>query len=154
MRQHVYYVMALYSMIYEPRVIKATPELLDSLFEAAKLGMTGDALAYAVGIVPVELRQLQEFDPSINHVIGQARAQSELRMARVLFADAEAGNAKSALEVLKHKHNWVAQQSIKHEGGVQLILTTGVPQQSNPVTSLPYPEAEVVTQEDQVDLFQ
>lgn len=135
--------MEVYSLIYEPREIKATEQLLDSLYNASKMGLDGDALAYAAGITPLEMRQLKEFDPAIEHVIGQARAQSEMKMAEVLFRDAEKGNAKSALEVLKHRHGWVATQAVKHEGGVQLILTTGVPQQP-PAASLPYEEPEVI----------
>lgn len=120
-----------HSLIYSPKELAATPEVLSLVSEAAKLGLTGDNLAYAAGLTPLEFRSIQEFDPALNQAIGAARAKGEAEMALVLYEDAKNGNAKSAIEMLKHKHGWVATTAVKHEGGINLVLATGVPTAEN-----------------------
>ena len=52
-----------YSIPYEPRKLQATEGRLEAIYAAAKLGLKGDALALAAGMLPTEYRQLTQFDP-------------------------------------------------------------------------------------------
>ena len=54
------------SLLYEPRVLQATEKNLQAVYNAAKLGLKGDALALTAGMQPIELRQLMEFDPAVS----------------------------------------------------------------------------------------
>ena len=113
----------MYPMIYEPRRLQATEKNLDDLFKAAKRGLEGDSLAYAAGMTPMELRQLQEFDSSVEHVIGMARAQTEMEMSEVVYKAAQEGDSKAALEMLKHRHDWVAKQQVSVEIDQRISIT-------------------------------
>lgn len=121
----------IYSMIYTPRKLVATEAVLTRLAEAARLGLLGDNLAYAAGMTPLELRQLQEFDPAVNHAIGYARAQSEAEMAQVVYDDAKAGNAKAALDMLKHKHDWIAKQQVNVDVNQTISITQALQEANN-----------------------
>ena len=55
--------MTFHSLPFEPRKIVATEARLNKIYEAAKLGLKGDALALASGMLPTEYRQLCELDP-------------------------------------------------------------------------------------------
>ena len=118
-------------MIYTPRKLVATEAVLTRLAEAARLGLLGDNLAYAAGMTPLELRQLQEFDPAVNHAIGYARAQSEAEMAQVVYDDAKAGNAKAALDMLKHKHDWIAKQQVNVDVNQTISITQALQEANN-----------------------
>lgn len=101
-----------HSFPYEPRQLKATEGRLEAIMEAARLGLKGDRLAIAVGMLPSEYRQLCQFDPIVEYAELKARAQSELEMSKVLHTAAMNGDSKAALEILKHQHDWVAKQQI------------------------------------------
>ena len=45
------------------RELKATPAMLERIYEGAKLGLRGDSLALAAGMLPVELARLKLMDP-------------------------------------------------------------------------------------------
>ena len=49
-----------YSIPYEPRKVQATEARLERIYAAAKLGLKGDALALAAGLLPTEYRQLTQ----------------------------------------------------------------------------------------------
>jgi hypothetical protein len=104
-----------YSLEYTPRKLVATERTLDALYKAACNGLSGDNLAYAAGMTPSELRQLQQFDGAVDNVIGQAKAHMEMEMAGVVIQSAREGDAKAAMEILKHKHDWVAKQQVSVE---------------------------------------
>lgn len=112
-----------YSLIYEPRQVVATEEVLTRLADATRLGLQGENLAYAAGMTPMELRQLQEFDPAVKHVIGQARAAGEAAMAQVIVDDALSGNSKAALDMLKHRFDWVAKQQVNIDVEQRISIT-------------------------------
>lgn len=128
----------IYSMVYEPRVLRATEQRLDKLYEAAKNGLKGDSLAYAAGMTPLEFNQLKQMDPGVDQVIGKGYADAEMELSSIMMAEARAGDAKAALSILQHRHNWVATQQVKHEGGVNLTLMTGVPQQLSDPNDISY----------------
>ena len=104
--------MTFLSFPYEPRKLEATEGRLEAIMRAAKLGLKGDRLAIAAGMTPSEYRQLAQFDPIVEYAELKARAQSELEMSEVLHTAAINGDAKAALEILKHQHDWVAKQQI------------------------------------------
>ena len=101
-----------HSLPFEPRKVVATEARLNKIYEAAKLGLKGDALALASGMLPTEYRQLCELDPVANMAADKGKADGELEMSMCLYKAAKEGDAKSALAVLQHSHGWVAKQSI------------------------------------------
>jgi hypothetical protein len=53
----------------------------------------------------------------------KGKADGEIEMANVLRNAALQGDAKSALEVLKHQHGWVAKQAISVEVDQRISIT-------------------------------
>jgi hypothetical protein len=94
------------------RQVKATESRLKAIYDAAKLGLSGDTLALAAGMLPAEFRALCQLDPVAEHAAVKGKADGELEMSMVLHEAARNGDAKAALEILKHKHDWVAKQQI------------------------------------------
>ena len=94
------------------RQVKATESRLKAIYDAAKLGLSGDTLALAAGMLPAEFRALCQLDPVAEHAAIKGKADGELEMSMVLHEAARNGDAKAALEILKHKHDWVAKQQI------------------------------------------
>ena len=94
------------------RQVKATESRLKAIYDAAKLGLTGDTLAVAAGMLPAEYRALCQLDPVAEHAAVKGKADGELEMSMVLHQAARNGDAKAALEILKHKHDWVAKHQI------------------------------------------
>ena len=94
------------------RQIKATESRLKAIYDAAKLGLSGDSLALAAGMLPAEYRILCQVDPVAEHAAVKGKADGEREMSMVLHEAARNGDAKAALEILKHKHDWVAKQQI------------------------------------------
>ena len=77
-----------------PRV-QATEARLDAIYKAASMGLKGDSLALASGMLPLEYRQLCQFDPlaELAAQIGVDAAGLEAAAAKV-NADAAAGKDK------------------------------------------------------------
>jgi hypothetical protein len=94
------------------RQVKATESRLKAIYDAAKLGLSGDTLALAAGMLPAEFRALCQLDPVAEHAAVKGKADGELEMSMVLHEAARNGDSKAALEILKHKHDWVAKQQI------------------------------------------
>jgi hypothetical protein len=101
------------SLPYEPRKIEATEKNLELIYEAARRGLKGDALALAAGMLPVEYRRLVQFDPIAEYAEIKGRADGEMEMAGVLRTAALNGDTKAALDILKHVHRWTAPQSVQ-----------------------------------------
>lgn len=95
------------------RQVKATESRLKAIYDAAKLGLSGDTLALAAGMLPAEFRALCQLDPVAEHAAVKGKADGELEMSMVLHEAARNGDAKAALEILKHKHDWVAKQQVQ-----------------------------------------
>lgn len=135
------------SLTYEPRQITATEARLDAIYEAARKGLKGDSLALAAGMLPSEYRRLCQFDPLADLAEMKGRADGEITASEQLHAAAAAGDAKAALDILKHVHGWTARTaidvnveqtiSIKHalemaqqrvlEGAYEVIENAGAP---------------------------
>ncbi len=111
------------SLPYEPREIKATEARLQRIYEAASKGLKGDSLALAAGMMPSEYRRLCQMDPMAEMAELKGRADSELRAATTLYKAAEEGDAKAALEILKHRHEWSAKQEISVDVYQRISIT-------------------------------
>ena len=105
--------MTFYSLPYEPRPLTATEARLEAIYDAAKLGLKGDALALAAGMTPVEYRRLCQMDAIAEFAEQKGRADGEREMATTLYSAARDGDAKAALEILRYAHGWVAKQSVE-----------------------------------------
>ena len=118
--------MTFHSLPYEPRALKATEARLEAIYNAAKVGLKGDALALAAGMLPMEYRQLVQFDPIAEYAEQKGRADGEREMATTLYTAAQAGDTKAALEVLRHAHNWVAKQAVEINVDQKISITAAL----------------------------
>jgi hypothetical protein len=105
------------------RELKATPAMLERIYEGAKLGLRGDSLALAAGMLPVELARLKLMDPIAEM---KGRADSEMTMSKTLYEAAEAGDSKAALEFLRHRHDWVAKQQVQVDVAQSISITAAL----------------------------
>lgn len=121
-----------------PKGVAADNDTLAAIYTAAKMGLKSeDTIAYNAGLTPAELRKLKSLDPRVAVALQAGKAEGELEMAMVLNDAARRGDPRSALEVLKHSHGWVATTAIKHEGDLNITLSTGVPgRESNELPEL------------------
>lgn len=110
--QHAILMSMFESLPYEPREIVATESRLQRIYDAAALGLKGDSLALAAGMLPSEYRRLCQMDPMAEMAELKGRADSELKTSKTLHKAAEEGDAKAALEILKHSHGWTAKQEV------------------------------------------
>jgi hypothetical protein len=104
--------MTWHSLPNEPRKLQATETRLDAIYNAARNGLKGDALALAAGMLPSEYRQLCQFDPLAELAETKGRADGEMEISGILHNAARQGDAKAALEILKHAHGWTARTAI------------------------------------------
>ena len=115
--------MTFYSFPFEPQRVQATEARLEAIYDAAKIGLKGDSLALAAGITPAQYRKLAEFDPLVEFAETKGRADGEFMAAKTLHTAALAGDAKAALDILKHQHGWVAKQQIDVSIDQQISIT-------------------------------
>ena len=111
------------SFPYEPRKLQATEARLEAIMKAARLGLKGDRLAIAAGMMPTEYRQLCQFDPVVEYAELKARTQSEMEMSEVLHSEAQAGDIKAATIILQSQHDWVQKQSIQLDIEQRISIT-------------------------------
>jgi hypothetical protein len=97
------------------REVRATEATLERIYEAAYLGLKGDALALAAGMLPVEYNRLKQLDQMAEMAELKGRADSERENSQHLLNAARGGDAKAALAILQHSHGWVAKQAISVE---------------------------------------
>jgi hypothetical protein len=97
------------------RELRATEATLERIYHAAFLGLKGDSLALAAGMLPVEFKRLKELDQTAEIAELKGRADSEQENSQHLLNAARAGDAKAALAILQHAHGWVAKQAISVE---------------------------------------
>ena len=88
------------------RDIKATEAVLERLYNSARLGLKGDALALNAGLLPVEFRRLCQMDPIADMAVQKGWADTEAEMATTIVSAARSGDAKVALDYLKHRADW------------------------------------------------
>ena len=130
----IYNLLMFESLPFAPRQVKATESRLRSIYDAARAGLRGDALAFAAGMLPVEYRQLTQLDPVVELAEQKGRADSEVEMSTIMRNAALAGDAKMALEFLKHKHDWVAKQQVQVDVTQQISIITALEQAQQRLT--------------------
>lgn len=108
------------------RELKATPDVLERVYQASRLGLRGDALALRAGMLPVEFARLKLMDPMAEMAEMKGRADAEGDLATTLMAAALDGDTKVALEVLKHRHDWVAKQQVQVDVAQQISVTAAL----------------------------
>lgn len=118
--------MTFHSLPFTPRKVEATEARLQRIYEAAKLGLKGDALALASGLLPVEYNQLLTLDPAAEMAALKGRADGEREMSIVLHQAAHEGDAKAALAILQNVHGWVAKQAISVEVDQRISITAAL----------------------------
>jgi hypothetical protein len=104
--------MTFYSLPFTPERTQATEARLEAIYEAAKYGLKGDSLAMAAGLTPRQYRVLADADPLVEMAEIKGRADGEYVSAKTMYEAARDGDAKAALDILKHNHGWVAKQQI------------------------------------------
>jgi hypothetical protein len=67
-------------------------------------------------------------DPVAEMAELKGRADGEAELSKVLHVAAMEGDTKVALEILKHKHDWVAKQSVQLEVTQQISITDALAQ--------------------------
>jgi hypothetical protein len=88
------------------RTIKATEKNLDAIYEAAKLGLKGDALALHADMLPIEYNQLCELDPAAKMAALKGRADAEAEQAHLLLTASRNGDVGATKFILERQHNW------------------------------------------------
>jgi hypothetical protein len=120
--------MTFQSLPLTTRTLVATEARLQRIYDAAKLGLKGDALALAAGMLPVEFRRLCQMDPIAEMAEQKGRADAEQELASVMMSAALAGDTKAALEVLRHRHDWVAKQQVQIDVAQQISVISALEQ--------------------------
>ena len=110
------------------RTLKATESRLKAIYDAAGLGLSGDSLALAAGMLPTEYRRLCDLDPLAAMAAQKGKADAEAEMAGHLREAARSGDAKAALEILKHRHAWVATQQVQIDVRQQISVLAALEQ--------------------------
>ena len=123
------------SLHFTPREVRATESRLQRVYEAARLGLSENAIAIRAGMMPVEFRKMCQLDPVVEMAIEQGRADSEAEMSQVVRDAALDGDAKMALEFLKHKHAWTAAQAITVDVTQTISIITALEQANQRVAN-------------------
>lgn len=118
-----------------PREIRATEAVLERLYAAARLGLKGEALALRAGLLPIEFNRLRQMDPVADMAVMKGYADSEAEMATTLYEAGKGGDVKAALEVLKHRHDWVAKQQIQVDTTQQISISLALEQANQRVAN-------------------
>ena len=132
------------SLPYEPRKLEATEARLEAIYHAAKMGLKGDALALAAGMLPVEYRQLTQFDPIASYAEMKGRADGEQEMATTIYTAAREGDANAAMNMLRYSHGWVAKQAVEVTIDQKISITAALEEAQRRVIDLVATEVEHV----------
>lgn len=146
--------MTFYSLPFTPERTQATESRLESIYEAAKYGLKGDSLAMAAGMTPRQFRVLAESDPLVEMAEAKGRSEGEYTAGKTMYEAARDGDAKAALEILKHQHGWVAKQQIDVNIDQQISITGALEKAQQRViegTYLEIPQLEEETNARQID---
>ena len=133
------------SFPYTPRTLQATEARLEAIMKAARLGLKGDRLAIAAGMMPTEYRQLCQFDPVVEYAELKARTESEMEMSEVLHSAAQAGDIKAATIILQSQHDWVAKQQLSIDIDQRISINQALEMAQSRVAQLSSEDAQEVT---------
>ena len=116
--------MSFLSLTHEPLTLQATEQRLTAVYEAARKGLKGDRIAFAAGMKPADFRRLAQMDPLVELAQEKGAADGEAALAEVLYdAATKYKDPKVALDLLKHRHDWVAKQQIDVEVNEKISIT-------------------------------
>ena len=105
------------------RKLEATEARLESIYNAARMGLKGDSLALAAGMLPTEYRQLCQMDPLAEMAALKGKADAEVEMANVVVNAAREGDYKAALAILNHRHDWTPKQEVSVDVTHKISIT-------------------------------
>lgn len=108
------------------REVKATEAVLERIYNGARLGLRNESLALAAGLLPAEFNRLRQLDPLAEIAEQKGRADAEAALSNKLHEAAMNGDAKAALEILKHQHAWVAKQQVQVDVTQQISITAAL----------------------------
>ena len=128
--------MAFESLPLTIREVRASEDVLKRIYDAARKGLRGDTLARAAGLAPIEYRRLAELDPLADEAAGWGYADAELAAATAIQTAIDAGDAKVALDFLKHRSDWVAKQAISIETHVDISITDALQSARNRIVTI------------------
>lgn len=134
---------------YEPRQLRATEDRLARIYRAAKLGLKGDNLALAAGMMPKEYARLKQFDEIAEYAEMKGRAEGEMEMSHMLHQAAMQGDAKAALAILQNVHGWVAKQAISVDVNQSISITAALQEAERRV--LDVVDVEAISEDRRVD---
>ena len=134
---------------YEPRQLRATEDRLARIYRAAKLGLKGDNLALAAGMLPKEYARLKQFDEIAEYAELKGRAEGEREMSHLLHQAAAQGDAKAALAILQNVHGWVAKQAITVDVNQSISITAALQEAERRV--LDVVDVEAISEDRRVD---
>ena len=120
--------MTFYSLPFTPERMQATEARLEAIYEAARYGLKGDSLAMAAGLTPRQFRVLADADPLVEMAEIKGRSDGEYTAAKTMYEAARDGDAKAALEILKHQHGWVAKQQLSIDVEQRISITAALEQ--------------------------
>jgi hypothetical protein len=78
------------------------------------------------GMLPTEYRRLCEMDPIAEMAEQKGRADAEGALAAVMMDAAMSGDTKAALEILRHRHDWVAKQQVQIDVAQQISVISAL----------------------------
>ena len=133
------------SFPYEARKLEATEARLERIYKAAKLGLKGDSLALAAGMMPTEYRQLTMLDPIAEMAELKGKADGEMRASEQLHQAAADGDAKAALAILQNVHGWVATQQLSIDVEQRISITAALEQAQSRVIEGVFKQVEDAT---------
>ena len=134
--------MTFYSLPFAPDRPEATEARLEAIYEAARYGLKGDSLALAAGLTPTQYRRLAEFDALVEIAEMKGRADGELSAAKTMYNAAASGDARAALDILKHNHGWKAAHSVEITVEGQISITAALERAQSRVIEGVYTEVE------------
>jgi hypothetical protein len=139
--------MTFYSLPFTPERTQATESRLEAIYEAARYGLKGDSLAMAAGMTPRQFRVLAESDPLVEMAEAKGRSEGEYTAGKTMYEAARDGDAKAALEILKHQHGWVAKQQIDVNIDQQISITGALEKAQQRVIEGLYTELPAIEEE-------
>lgn len=122
------------SLPFTPRPVKATEAVLERIYTAARGGARGNRLAFEAGLLPIELRRLQEFDQLAQMAEDLGHAELEAEMEGTVINAARQGDARAAMDILKHRFDWVAKQQISVDVTKQISVLDALAQADQRLT--------------------
>ena len=117
-----------YSIEHKATRIRATEDEIERIYDAAFCGLTGDALAIKAGFLPKDFMILCQSDPQAELAAIHGKADNEAQVSAALNRNALSGDTKAAIEILKHKHGWVAAKPEGDSSGeIRIIVENSLP---------------------------